>query len=140
MTLAELIKSGDELFNSRIIPGAPDWEALHDSTPEDTEDGEGEFEEDQVAATADTTAADLLKRMEQAGLLQRQRAKDDERRVQVCLTAQGQQLKTQAARIPGCVIAQTGCPIPELMSLTQQVQALRDRLTTFNPAPPPEQS
>ncbi|MEY3124539.1 MAG: hypothetical protein RLZZ573_1059 [Pseudomonadota bacterium] len=86
------------------------------------------------------TLTPLLKRMEQAGLLQRQRAKDDERRVQVCLTAQGQQLKTQAARIPGCVIAQTGCPIPELLALTQQVQALRDRLTTFNPAPPPEQS
>jgi MarR family transcriptional regulator, organic hydroperoxide resistance regulator len=74
------------------------------------------------------TLTPLLKRMETAGWLVRQRSQDDERRVEVHLTPDGRALKTQAARIPGCVVEATGCPIPDLMALTQQVQTLRGRL------------
>ncbi len=74
------------------------------------------------------TLTPLLKRMEAAGWLVRQRSSDDERRVEVRLTEAGRGLKTQAASIPGCVVEATGCPIPDLMALTQQVQALRGRL------------
>lgn len=74
------------------------------------------------------TLTPLLKRMEAAGWLVRQRSQEDERRVEVHLTPDGRSLKTQAARIPGCVVEATGCPIPDLMALTQQVQALRGRL------------
>jgi len=75
------------------------------------------------------TLTPLLKRMEQAELLSRQRSAADERRVEVFLTSKGRSLKVQAARIPACVLAAADCPLDELMDLTQQVQALRQRLT-----------
>jgi DNA-binding MarR family transcriptional regulator len=80
------------------------------------------------------TLTPLLKRMESSGLLLRQRSSEDERRVEVTLTAAGRKLKTQAASIPACVVQTTGCPVPELMVLTQQVQHLRNRLTSSQPA------
>lgn len=79
------------------------------------------------------TLTPLLKRMEASGLLVRQRAADDERRVLVSLSAEGRKLKTKAAAVPACVVQAAGCPVPELMALTQQVQVLRDRLTAIAP-------
>jgi DNA-binding MarR family transcriptional regulator len=76
------------------------------------------------------TLTPLLKRLEQAGLLLRQRATHDERQVLVSLTSEGRKLKTKAAAIPGCVVEAAACPIPELMTLTRQVQTLRQRLST----------
>jgi len=75
------------------------------------------------------TLTPLLKRMEAAGVLMRRRSADDERRVHIVLTESGRKLKSRAARIPGCVLQAAQCPLPELVSLTQQVQALRERLT-----------
>jgi MarR family transcriptional regulator, organic hydroperoxide resistance regulator len=74
------------------------------------------------------TLTPLLKRMEDKGLLRRQRSAQDERRVEVFLTTQGSELKTQAARIPACILAATHCALPDLMALTQQVQTLRNQL------------
>jgi len=74
------------------------------------------------------TLTPLLKRLESAGLVARIRAVDDERRVHISLTAAGRRLKTKAAKIPGCVLTATQCSLPEVISLTQQVQALRQRL------------
>jgi DNA-binding MarR family transcriptional regulator len=76
------------------------------------------------------TLTPLLKRMEAKGVLTRQRATQDERRVEIFLTAQGRQLKTRAAKIPGCVLEAVACPLPELIAMTQQLQALRQRLQT----------
>ena len=75
------------------------------------------------------TLTPLLKRLEAAGLIARIRALDDERRVHVTLTAAGRKLKARAARIPACVADAVQCPLPEIVSLTRQVQALRQRLT-----------
>lgn len=75
------------------------------------------------------TLTPLLKRMESAGLLSRLRAVEDERRVHITLTAAGRKLKAKAAKIPGCILSATQCSIPELVSLTQQVQSFRNRLT-----------
>ena len=75
------------------------------------------------------TLTPLLKRLEASGLISRIRAVEDERRVHITLTAAGRKLKASAAKIPGCVISATQCAIPDLISLTQQVQALRQRLT-----------
>lgn len=75
------------------------------------------------------TLTPLLKRLEAAGLIARQRALDDERRVHVTLTATGRKLKTRAARVPACVAEAVQCPLPDIVSLTRQVQALRGRLT-----------
>jgi len=46
------------------------------------------------------TLTPLLKRMESAGLLKRERAEDDERRVCITLTAAGHALRRKAAHIP----------------------------------------
>jgi len=75
------------------------------------------------------TLTPLLKRMETAGLLSRIRAVQDERRVHITLTAAGRKLKAKAEKIPGCIMSATQCSIPELVSLTQQVQSFRKRLT-----------
>jgi DNA-binding MarR family transcriptional regulator len=74
------------------------------------------------------TLTPLLKRMEQSGLVSRQRSVEDERRVEVSLTPDGKTLKTRAASVPACVVEAAGCPIPELMTLTQDVQSLRKKL------------
>jgi DNA-binding MarR family transcriptional regulator len=74
------------------------------------------------------TLTPLLKRLESAGLISRIRAVEDERRVHITLTAAGRKLKAKAAKIPDCILTAAQCPVPELMALTQQVQALRQRL------------
>lgn len=74
------------------------------------------------------TLTPLLKRLEASGLVSRLRDVDDERRVHITLTAAGRKLKSRAASIPGCILSATQCSIPELVALTQQVQALRQRL------------
>ena len=74
------------------------------------------------------TLTPLLKRMQAAGLVTRQRALDDERRVHIALTESSNLLKTQAAQIPGCILNAAQCPVPELVALTRQMQALRERL------------
>lgn len=87
------------------------------------------------------TLTPLLKRMETAGLLLRQRATQDERRVEVWLTAQGRALREQALAIPACIVDAVACPLTEIASLTAQVQTLRQQLqdaanqaTHFSPA------
>lgn len=75
------------------------------------------------------TLTPLLKRLETAGLVSRLRDTQDERRVRVRLSAAGRELKQRAARIPGCVLQASQCDVAEAMALTQQIQALRNRLT-----------
>lgn len=74
------------------------------------------------------TLTPLLKRLEATGLISRLRDVADERRVHLHLTAAGRKLKAKAARVPGCVLAASQCPVSELVQLTRQVRALRDRL------------
>lgn len=74
------------------------------------------------------TLTPLLKRMETAGLISRLRAVEDERRVHIHLTAEGRKLKARAAKIPECILSATQCGLPDVIALTQQVQALRQRL------------
>jgi len=74
------------------------------------------------------TLTPLLKRLESSGLISRIRAVEDERRVHITLTAAGRKLKAKAVRVPGCILEASQCSIPELMSLTQQMRALRQRL------------
>ena len=74
------------------------------------------------------TLTPLLKRLEASVLLARLRDVADERRVHITLSPAGRKLKTQAAKIPGCILTASQCSIPELITLTQQVQTVRDRL------------
>ena len=74
------------------------------------------------------TLTPLLKRMEASGLLVRARSQEDERRVLVSLTPEGKKLKNRAATIPPCVAEATNCSLSELMAITHQLKALRNRL------------
>ena len=74
------------------------------------------------------TLTPLLKRMETAGWLQRQRSTTDERRVQVCLSAEGLALKTRAACVPAHMAQALACDLPELRRLTTELHTLRKRL------------
>ncbi|QHE88201.1 MarR family winged helix-turn-helix transcriptional regulator [Hydrogenophaga sp. BPS33] len=76
------------------------------------------------------TLTPLLKRLEAADLVTRLRDVEDERRVLIRLTAAGRKLKGRATRIPACVLEASQCEVSEAMALTQQVRALRDRLST----------
>lgn len=71
------------------------------------------------------TLTPLLKRMQASGWIARQRSETDERRVHVHLTPSGLALQSQAAPVPGCVAAQSGLQLPELVALTRQIQHLR---------------
>jgi DNA-binding MarR family transcriptional regulator len=77
------------------------------------------------------TLTPLLKRMEANGLLTRERAAEDERRVLVSLTPEGTKLKIRAASIPPCVAKAANCSLSELMALTQQLKQLRNQLNQF---------
>jgi MarR family transcriptional regulator, organic hydroperoxide resistance regulator len=74
------------------------------------------------------TLTPLLKRMEQAELLSRQRDAQDERRVRVSLTAQGLALKAKAVDIPHRLACASACSLDELESLTHRLQQLRLQL------------
>ena len=74
------------------------------------------------------TLTPLLKRLEAAGLVARQRDAQDERRVRIALTPAGQALRTQAEAIPACILAHSQMKLPELQALTRQIQALREQL------------
>ncbi|MBX3618466.1 MAG: MarR family transcriptional regulator [Rhizobacter sp.] len=80
------------------------------------------------------TLTPLLKRMESAGWLQRQRAADDERRVIVSLTPAGRALKQKARRVPLQLAQATQCEAGELQSLTQRLQQLRAQLLAADDA------
>ena len=70
----------------------------------------------------------LLKRMETAGLLLRQRAAEDERRVDILLTPSGRSLKAQALEIPPRLACAAACSLEELSSLTRRLHELRQQL------------
>ncbi len=74
------------------------------------------------------TLTPLLKRLEASHLLVRGRDVQDERRVRLTLTAQGQALRDAAEPVPACVLHSTQCALPELVVLTAQLQRLRDQL------------
>ena len=74
------------------------------------------------------TLTPLLKRMEAAGLLQRARAKDDERQVIVSLKARGRELKRRAAAVPAGIFCATECTPDELASVRDHLFLLRARL------------
>jgi MarR family transcriptional regulator, organic hydroperoxide resistance regulator len=74
------------------------------------------------------TLTPLLKRLESASLIARIRDMQDERRVHITLTAAGRALKTQAAEIPNCILKASQCSLPDIVTLTQQVQTLRNNL------------
>ncbi|MDS7718878.1 MarR family transcriptional regulator [Pantoea ananatis] len=74
------------------------------------------------------TLTPLLKRLENAGLLNRQRSRPDERQVVVSLTDAGRSLRQQAESIPDEIQCASDCSEDEMNSLKLQLNQLRDKL------------
>jgi DNA-binding MarR family transcriptional regulator len=83
------------------------------------------------------TLTPLLKRLEAAGLVVRERSAADERRVHIHLTAAGRALRRQARGVPQRLAEQSGCGADELVELVHRLQSLRARLVD-SPADVPE--
>lgn len=82
-----------------------------------------------AALTLDSnTLTPLLKRLEQAGWVRRQRDAADERQVRLWLTDAGQALRDRAAAVPPCFLDLTGLDRDQAAALRDDVAALRDRL------------
>src|ERR1700709_2486677 len=60
------------------------------------------------------TLSPLLKRLEASGLITRTRKVDDERSLDVELTATGRTLRARAEKVPGQIIERLGMPVAEL--------------------------
>lgn len=74
------------------------------------------------------TLTPLLKRMEAAGFIHRQRDTEDERRVRIRLSEQGQTLKAQAASIPSAIMCRVGLEGDQVVALRAELHELRQRL------------
>jgi MarR family transcriptional regulator, organic hydroperoxide resistance regulator len=70
------------------------------------------------------TLSPLLRRLETAGLIERNRMSSDERSVRVSLTARGSALRERAAGIPALVCAATGLEPADLRALQAQIASL----------------
>ena len=77
------------------------------------------------------TLTPLLKRMEAAGWVQRQRSTQDERKVHILLTPAGLALREKAACVPLQMAGMLACDTAELARLTAELHTLRQRLTSF---------
>jgi DNA-binding MarR family transcriptional regulator len=74
------------------------------------------------------TLTPLLKRLEAAGFVERNRSGADERQVIVSLTAEGRRLREAAQDIPGCVAAAMECAPGEIDTLRARLTELRSKL------------
>ncbi|MBP8537491.1 MarR family winged helix-turn-helix transcriptional regulator [Streptomyces sp. MK37H] len=70
------------------------------------------------------TLSPLLKRMQSAGLVQRERSAHDERSVTVRLTAEGAALKERAQGVPLAAIEASGLGLEEAVDLQARVRRL----------------
>ena len=78
------------------------------------------------------TLSPLLKRLESVGYVTRERSSDDERRVEVVLTAAGKRLQTKASRVPERLMARSQMSPDELVSLREAVLRLTDTVLANN--------
>jgi DNA-binding MarR family transcriptional regulator len=74
------------------------------------------------------TLTPLLKRMETLGVLERVRAKADERQVIISLTQKGHELQQRAKAVPEGVFCASECTLDELISIREHLLLLRERL------------
>jgi DNA-binding MarR family transcriptional regulator len=71
------------------------------------------------------TLSPLLKRLEAAGLVRRERSARDERSVEVRLTGEGEALRERALAVPRRIVEATGFDLAEIRELRERL----DRLT-----------
>lgn len=76
------------------------------------------------------TLTPVLKRMEAAGLLVRERRTGDEREVEIRLTAAGRALKQRARTVPEEILCRAARPAKELAALRDELKRLLIGLST----------
>ncbi|GAY13643.1 MarR family winged helix-turn-helix transcriptional regulator [Mycobacterium sp. shizuoka-1] len=74
------------------------------------------------------TLSPLLKRLEAVGYVTRERSADDERRVDVVLTAAGNRLQAKASCVPERLLAAWNMSVDDIASLRDAVMRLSDTL------------
>ena len=74
------------------------------------------------------TLTPLLRRLEQKGLLMRDRSPEDGRALFVRTTAAGRALKQRAVRVPMTMLEHSPLPVEEIVALRNQLQRLRAAL------------
>jgi DNA-binding MarR family transcriptional regulator len=70
------------------------------------------------------TLSPLLKRLESAGLLSRDRNPDDERELAVALTPAGRALRRRALKIPPAIVERLGMDVGELRELQRRLTSV----------------
>ncbi|MFF4212492.1 MarR family winged helix-turn-helix transcriptional regulator [Streptomyces sp. NPDC001796] len=73
------------------------------------------------------TVSPLLKRLQAAGLVRRERSARDERSVLVAVTSRGEELRERAARVPGALLTATGLDGPGIARLREELWRLTER-------------
>jgi MarR family transcriptional regulator, organic hydroperoxide resistance regulator len=76
------------------------------------------------------TLTPLLKKLEALGFVERTRSKEDERQVIVSLTHVGRKLQAKSQSIPACVLEASGCELPAVRAMADQLKVLRANLIT----------
>jgi DNA-binding MarR family transcriptional regulator len=85
-------------------------------------------------ALESSTITPLVKRLEQAGLVERRRNPADERQVVVTPTDAGRAMQDRTHCLGEELLAAAGQPVEQLIDLTRQVQRLRESLMAFEAA------
>jgi MarR family transcriptional regulator, organic hydroperoxide resistance regulator len=80
------------------------------------------------------TLSPLLKRLEAAGLVRRQRARHDERLLEVTLTDSGRALREEARKIPPAIVERLGIPVEDLLRLHAALTRVIEVTRTDDPA------
>ncbi|MFH8387889.1 MarR family winged helix-turn-helix transcriptional regulator [Kitasatospora sp. NPDC018058] len=83
------------------------------------------------------TLSPLLKRLESAGLVRRERSPEDERSVTVSLTFEGSALRERAGRVPRRLLAATGLPVEDLAALRELLERVTGALDSAAVEPAP---
>ncbi|MFI7410809.1 MarR family winged helix-turn-helix transcriptional regulator [Streptomyces sp. NPDC049627] len=76
------------------------------------------------------TVSPLLKRLEAAGLVRRERSARDERSVLVAVTGRGKELRERAKCVPGALLTATGLDEPGIARLRAELWELAQRAHT----------
>lgn len=81
------------------------------------------------------TLSPLLKRLEAAGLVARDRHPDDDRALAIRLTDAGLALRAHAERVPGRIVERLGMSVDELERVRDELTELIAHATTPTPEP-----
>jgi DNA-binding MarR family transcriptional regulator len=78
------------------------------------------------------TLSPLLRRLAALDLVTRERSADDERVIEIALTAKGDEMRSHAPHIADQICTATGLPMDDLVALQAEITALADRVRALS--------